>query len=116
MVGCHTGLFGNEYCENCQFPFTYGGETFYNCTRTGYHLSWCSTKTFSNNVHMTGFWGACTYDPNAVRIVTPTNFTYVTDGNFTSGGFTNNTFSENFPESIGNYTSYDFLGNSSRYD
>ena len=127
MVGCRTSLFGNEYCESCQFPFTYNGETFYNCTRTGYHLSWCSTKTFSNFEHMTGFWGACTYDPNAVRPFTtnaPTNFTIPVIGNVTNNAFGNYTIQDlpipvigNFTNTVfGNHTIQDFLGNSSRYD
>ena len=59
---------GDLACEKCQFPFIYKGVKYENCTSvdqdqysgysTGYRY-WCSTKTFANGNHVTGYWGYC---------------------------------------------------------
>jgi len=48
-----------EVCEKCQFPFTYKGTTYHKCTNKDEGGFWCSTKTFANGDHVTGFWGYC---------------------------------------------------------
>lgn len=56
---------------------------------------------------MTGFWGACTYDPNAVRPFTtnaPTNFTIPVIGNVTNNAFGNYTIQDLPIPVIGNFT------------
>jgi alkaline phosphatase D len=49
------GVFDQE----CNFPFTYNGVVYTECTLADSAVPWCSTKTTSNGEHITGQWGNC---------------------------------------------------------
>mmetsp|Transcript_15451 Transcript_15451/g.23322 ORF Transcript_15451/g.23322 Transcript_15451/m.23322 type:complete len:779 (+) Transcript_15451:122-2458(+) len=49
------GVFVNE----CNFPFTYGGVQYNECTDVEEPRPWCSIQTSSNGQHVTGQWGYC---------------------------------------------------------
>ena len=82
---CHKGLRSHSQCgfssngggkcltvgggkagAKCVFPFTLDGITYQGCTRTKHpdDRLWCSTKTDSKGVHMSGQgeWGLCNSD------------------------------------------------------
>ena len=56
---CRTSSSGHKSCEMCQFPFKYKGITYNNCTNVDQDGYWCSTRTYPNGKHKTGFWGLC---------------------------------------------------------
>ena len=46
----------------CEFPFTFRGKIYEECTNDYDDDLWCSTATYKNGLHIRGHWGTCSPD------------------------------------------------------
>lgn len=61
--GCHT-----TDGTACVFPFTYVGVTYVACTSVDNNVPWCSTRTGVSGNHVSGYYGNCGADCQAVPV------------------------------------------------
>merc|ERR1712060_169217 len=60
MGGPCTTVSGKVVGAPCVFPFTYKDTSYTSCKPSvGSKKSWCSTKTDSSGVYVSGYWGYC---------------------------------------------------------
>lgn len=62
--GCHAILQNGQSRRPCQFPFTYKGKTYYECTRddSTNGAAWCAYEVHSNGQAVEGRWADCDSD------------------------------------------------------